>query len=151
MSELEKLSVELFSDDDDQTPESSSIDLQAATSIVFKSGREEKEEKLGGIRTPTPIDQDAFNQLRQDQTSSPNPKQQEYTRCVIVSWRIRQYSLLTKAIKANVLLHQYKSDATLDSLLLDVQGLLNGEKVASIAFICHGNPGTLTVCHDKVS
>ena len=108
------------------------------------------EEDVGQLKSPSRPDEQ--EKIEEDQllgaSNSKNPV--EYTRFVIVSWKIRQYSILLKSAKPNTLLYQYKSDATLDSIIADVKKLLRGVKVLSVAFICHGNPGGMTLCHDKV-
>ena len=142
----ENLAIDVPSDDD-VTPRSKQSN---PNSRVQSSDRGSSERKAVGHLTPSQSDQGSFDQLPREQTSSPKPKRQDYSRCVIVSWKIRQLSLLTKAVKGNVILHQYKSDSTLETILVDVSNLLGGQKVASVAFISHGNPGTVTVCQDKV-
>ena len=76
---------------------------------------------------------------------------QNTSRLVIVSWKIRQFSVLTKAAKSNVYIFQYKSDASLNSILSQAKDLLSGHKAVSLAFVGHGNPGTLFVSgSDKI-
>lgn len=71
-------------------------------------------------------------------------------RLVIVSWKIRQIASLSKALKPGVAIFQYRSDATLQSILHKAKELLNGRKVISLAFVSHGNPSVLTISNDKV-
>ena len=73
------------------------------------------------------------------------------TRLVVVSWKIRQFSLLCKASKPGVRVMQYNSESTLESIMKEIDQLLNGSRLSSIAFVCHGYPGMLTVCHDQVN
>ena len=71
-------------------------------------------------------------------------------RLVIATWKIRQSSLLIKALKPGVEFFQYKVDATFSSILSSVNNILKGKRIVSIAYLCHGNPGTLVFCSEKV-
>ena len=71
-------------------------------------------------------------------------------RIVIATWKIRQSSLLIKALKPGVEFFQYKADATFSSILSSVNNILKGKRIVSIAYLCHGNPGTLVFCNEKV-
>jgi hypothetical protein len=148
----EKLSVDLFSDDE-QSPPSSSIELNTSPRKIDVESCEPPlsdfdEEDAGQLKSP--VGPDEQEKIEEDQLLGASRNQAEYSRFVIVSWKIRQYSTLLKSVKSNTLLHQYKSDATLHSIISDVKRLLRGAKVLSVAFICHGNPGGMTLCHDKV-
>ena len=46
---------------------------------------------------------------------------------------------------------QYKNDDTLESIIQSAERQLDGKKVRCIAFVGHGSPGKLVVCHDQVS
>ena len=69
---------------------------------------------------------------------------------VIVSWKIRQFNLLEKALRPRCIAIQYRTDATLESILTKIEEVLDGRKVTSLAFICHGSPGKLVICHEQV-
>lgn len=71
-------------------------------------------------------------------------------RIVIATWKIRQSSLLIKALKPGVEFFQYRADATFSSILSSVNNILKGKRIVSIAYLCHGNPGTLVFCNEKV-
>ena len=71
-------------------------------------------------------------------------------RLVIATWKIRQSSLLIKALKPGVEFFQYKVDATFSSILSSVNNILKGKRIVSIAYLCHGNPGTLVFSSEKV-
>ena len=157
----EKLSVDLFSDDEiPVTPPSKNTNKNFSSSsprkISVKSCEppisDEDEDDIQ-LKTPKPhnvTEKIDYEQNQQRPRSVSTPKQKDYSRFVIVSWKIRQYSTLAKSVKSNTLLHQYRSDATLESIIADVRNLLQGNKVLSVAFICHGSSGAMTLCRDRV-
>jgi len=72
------------------------------------------------------------------------------TRLVIATWKMRQNTLLIRALKPGVEFYQYKADATFSSILSAVANILKGKRVTSLAYLCHGNPGTLVFCNNKI-
>ncbi|XP_066917979.1 uncharacterized protein [Clytia hemisphaerica] len=158
----EKLSVDLFSDDEiPLTPPSKNTNKNFSSSSPRKISVKSCEPPLSDdddddddieLKSPKPhnvsekIDREQNQQRPRSVSTS---KQKDYSRFVIVSWKIRQYSTLSKSVKSNTLLHQYRSDATLDSIIVDVRNLLQGNKVLSVAFICHGSSGAMTLCRDR--
>ncbi|XP_065064010.1 uncharacterized protein LOC135690390 isoform X1 [Rhopilema esculentum] len=69
---------------------------------------------------------------------------------VMVSWKVRQFSQLEKALRPGIIAFQYKNDDTLESILQSAERELDGRKVRYIAFVGHGSPGKLVICHDQV-
>ncbi|XP_065681888.1 uncharacterized protein LOC100207375 isoform X1 [Hydra vulgaris] len=102
-------------------------------------------------------DRDGFlttilEQPTEESVVSPNyhKLKDHFNRLVIVSWKIRQYGLLLKALKNNVAILRYKNDASFSSILQSVEDLLCGDKMISVAMLTYGSPGNLIICHDKV-
>ena len=154
----EKLSVDLFSDDE-QTNNNWKADLNSSPRRIsvkscepteFSDDDEDLNIKLKSFKEIQPTEKVEIEQNQQRPSNLSSPKKKEFSRFVVVSWKIRQYTTLTKSVRSNTLLYQYRSDATLDSIIADIKDLLQGSKVLSVAFICHGTSGSMSLCHDKV-
>lgn len=162
----EKLSVDLFSDEESSNNNNSKVDLNSSPRrISVKScepqdnfsedNNDDDDDEDIKLKSPKEIEKSTTEKVEYEQTK-PNPssllspKKKEISRFVVVSWKIRQYTTLTKSVKSNTLLYQYRSDATLESIINGIKNLLQGSKVLSVAYICHGNSGSMKLCHDKV-
>ena len=151
----EKLAVDLFSDEESNY--NSQVDLNSSPrriSVKSCEPTEISEDDDADIKLKSPKEVESTEKVEfeqaQQKPSVLSPKKKEISRFVVVSWKIRQYTTLAKSVKSNTLLYQYRSDATLESIIVDIKNLLQGSKVLSLAFICHGNSGSMKLCHDKV-
>ena len=160
----EKLSVDLFSDEESNNSNNSKIDLNSSPRRISVKSCEpqdnfsDDDDDDDNIKLKSPKEIEKFTtekveheQTQQKPSSITSPKKKEISRFVVVSWKIRQYTALAKSVKSNTLLYQYRSDATLESIIIDIKNLIHGSKVLSVAFICHGSSGTMKLCHDKVT
>lgn len=147
-----------FLSDNEHMPHTSSVDLQNADTSAH-SDFNSNDLKLVDHSTPTPLEDDEVFQvikIADKPDENENIEVEHFSgktvdsRLVIVSWKIRQFSLLNRALKPGVIIFQYKADASLQSILTDVKELLKGDKCVSLAFICHGNPGSLTICKEQI-
>ena len=162
----EKLSVDLFSDEESNN-NNSKVDLNSSPRRIsvkscepqdnFSEDDDDDDDDNDDIKLKSPkeieksiAEKVEYEQAQQKSSSILSPHKKEISRFVVVSWKIRQYTTLTKSVKSNTLLYQYRSDATLESIIIDIKNLLQGSKVLSVAFICHGNSGSIKLCHDKV-
>ena len=72
--------------------------------------------------------------------------------CRVTSFKLSEFhnKFVPHFIFAGIIAFQYKNDDTLESILQSAERELDGRKVRYIAFVGHGSPGKLVICHDQV-